>query len=351
MRARRATVSTSIRQTPLRHIGRRDLFHRENARGSGERGAADILRREHRTGTHWPGLCRETGRPVARRRVCLDDRLAGLVGSREKFQLSRGSRPSLPEGTLENLLTRKLELFAGLTADDRRLLDDTVKPTRTVAARTDIIREGHASRDVRLVLDGFACRYKLLKSGQTADRGLFDPGRLLRSARLHPEGHGPQHRNLVAVQAGRYPTASHPGVAGAAKHRSCDMVMRRWSMKPRCGNGCSTSGQRDAVPRIGHLLCELSARLRVVGLVTDNSYKLPLTQTDIGDTTGLSFVHVNRSLQELRDRGLIDYRSRNIVIRNPAGLIDLAGFNPNYLHLQNDISTGPWRSVGVTDHG
>ena len=94
-------------------------------------------------------------------------------------------------------------------------------------------------------------------------------------------------------------------------------------------------GQRDAIPRIGHLLCELLARLRVVGLVTDNSYQLPLTQTDIGDTTGLSFVHVNRCLQQLRNSGLLEYKSKHIVIKDLDGLIEFTGFNPNYLHLQN----------------
>ena len=240
---------------------------------------------------------------------------------------------------MENLLTRKLELFAGLTADDRRLLDDTVKPTRTVAARTDIIREGHASRDVRLVLDGFACRYKLLKSGKRQIVAYLIPGDFcdLHVFILKAMDHSigtlspcrlvdiPRHRILELLE--------RPSIARAIWYATLvdEATLREWLLNV---------GQRDAVPRIGHLLCELSARLRVVGLVTDNSYKLPLTQTDIGDTTGLSFVHVNRCLQELRDRGLIDYRSRNIVIRNPAGLIDLAGFNPNYLHLQNDISTG-----------
>ena len=66
---------------------------------------------------------------------------------------------------MENLL-RKLEKFAPLSANDRRLLDDIVKPSRSVAARTDMIHEGQASKDVRLILEGFACRYKLLKNGK-----------------------------------------------------------------------------------------------------------------------------------------------------------------------------------------
>ena len=75
-----------------------------------------------------------------------------------------------------NLLTRKLEAFAPLSVDDRGLLDDIVKPTRTVAARTDIIHEGQASKDVRLVLEGFACRYKVLKNGKRQIVAYLIPG-------------------------------------------------------------------------------------------------------------------------------------------------------------------------------
>ena len=97
-------------------------------------------------------------------------------------------------------------------------------------------------------------------------------------------------------------------------------------------------GQRDAVPRIGHLFCELLMRLRVVGLAPGDSFELPVTQTDIGDTTGLSFVHVNRCLQTLRSMNLIDYRSKNIVIKDVQRLVEFTGFNQNYLHLQNEIA-------------
>ena len=79
-------------------------------------------------------------------------------------------------------------------------------------------------------------------------------------------------------------------------------------------------------------------RLRVVGLAHGDSFELPVTQTDIGDTTGLSFVHVNRCLQTLRSMNLIDYRSKNIVIKDVQRLVEFTGFNQNYLHLQNEIA-------------
>ena len=92
-------------------------------------------------------------------------------------------------------------------------------------------------------------------------------------------------------------------------------------------------GCRSALERVAHLFCELLLRLRAVGLATDDSYELPVTQLDLGDTTGLSNVHVNRTLQELRRQGLIELKGRRLRILNLPRLKAIAEFKSNYLHL------------------
>ena len=92
-------------------------------------------------------------------------------------------------------------------------------------------------------------------------------------------------------------------------------------------------GQRSALERIAHLLCELFTRVQAVGLAVQNRCEMPLTQSDLAETTGLSAVHVNRTLQELRSQGLIVLRDRDLTILNFEELRAVAGFNPNYLHL------------------
>lgn len=252
-----------------------------------------------------------------------------------KFQASGSGRQS-QKVTVDNLLTRKLEKFAPLSVDERRLLDDVVKSSRGVAARTDIIHEGQVSRDVRLILQGFACRYKLLKDGKRQIVAYLVPGDFcdLNVFILKAMDHSigtlspcrvvdiPRHRILEMME--------RPGIARAIWYATLvdEATLREWLLNV---------GQRDAVPRIGHLLCELLARLRVVGLVNDNSYELPLTQSEIGDTTGLTNVHVNRCLQQLRDKGLIEYKTKHITIRDLAGLSEFTGFTPNYLHLENEM--------------
>jgi CRP-like cAMP-binding protein len=102
-------------------------------------------------------------------------------------------------------------------------------------------------------------------------------------------------------------------------------VQREWAIN---------LGRRDALERVAHVICELFERLRLVGLVDGNSFAFPITQMDLADATGLSTVHLNRTLQELRSAGLITLRDRSLTIVDPQALRNTAMFNPNYLHLE-----------------
>jgi CRP-like cAMP-binding protein len=93
-------------------------------------------------------------------------------------------------------------------------------------------------------------------------------------------------------------------------------------------------GRRDALERVAHLFCEVFERLRCVGLTEGTSCAFPVTQMDMADATGLSVVHLNRTLQELRAARLITLRERNLTINDLDGLRDAGLFNPNYLHLR-----------------
>jgi len=97
-------------------------------------------------------------------------------------------------------------------------------------------------------------------------------------------------------------------------------------------------GQRNALERIAHLFCELLYRFRAVGLNQGNSCTLPLTQVELAETLGLSPVHVNRTLQELRRQKLITLEGGTLTIQDLEALKDVSFFNPDYLHL--DYSNG-----------
>ena len=102
-------------------------------------------------------------------------------------------------------------------------------------------------------------------------------------------------------------------------------------------------GRRTALERIAHLMCETYSRMLALNLVQPGSFELPLTQTELGDATGLSNVHVNRTLQQLRKLGLITTNKRMHSILDWDLLKETADFNPAYLHLR------PTRAVATPD--
>jgi CRP-like cAMP-binding protein len=91
--------------------------------------------------------------------------------------------------------------------------------------------------------------------------------------------------------------------------------------------------RRPADKRLAHLLCELLVRLQAVGLATDNSFVLPLTQRQLADTLAMTGVHLNRIVRQLRLEGLITLKGHTITIPDVERLKSFADFNPNYLHL------------------
>ena len=93
-------------------------------------------------------------------------------------------------------------------------------------------------------------------------------------------------------------------------------------------------GRRSAYQRIAHLLCELQVRMKAVGLAKDNGCDLPVTQSEFGDALGLSTVHVNRVLQDLRRDGLIILRGSTLTIPDWEALKSAGEFDPAYLHLK-----------------
>jgi len=91
--------------------------------------------------------------------------------------------------------------------------------------------------------------------------------------------------------------------------------------------------RRSADEAIAHLFCELLARLESVGLRIGDGFELPVTQSELADTVGISAVHTNRVIQSLRAKGLIELNTHGLQILDIKALKELAGFRPNYLHL------------------
>ena len=196
----------------------------------------------------------------------------------------------------------------------------------------DLICEGDRPDSVRIFLSGWAFRYKTLEDGRRQIVSFILPGdtcdphlHLLSAmdhsiATLTPvvysELEGPSFERLMTADRS----------VGAAFH--CETLAARAIQHEWAVN----LGRRDALERVAHVICELFERLRVVGLVEGNSFSFPVTQTDLADATGLSTVHLNRTLQELRASGLITLKDRSLTILDLQSLANTAMFNPGYLH-------------------
>jgi CRP-like cAMP-binding protein len=246
--------------------------------------------------------------------------------------------PARPLSPTARLLAALLPLDA---LDIAAITQAASEATREITARRDAIREGDRQRSVLAVVEGWGCRYKHLPDGRRQIVSILLPGDLgdaiTGSVEQMDYSIGALTTMQVAeigidrVQALR---EQHPSVALAiARHERMKLaIQREWT---------TSLGQRTAIERIAHLLCELFFRLERIGGTDRLTCDFPLTQNDIADACGLTSVHVNRTIQELRREGLIAIGRRQLEILDLAGLVNRALFDPAYLHFAQPSAVFP----------
>lgn len=233
-----------------------------------------------------------------------------------------------------DLLIRKTEQRDRLTAEEKTALERAMSTIVEHPARTILAREKTELTNSNVLLSGFICRYKDLPDGQRQISGLNVPGDFfdLHSFMLKRLDHNiaaltPVRIALVPHQRLREISEAYPHLLrmlwfetllDAAAHRE-------W---------VRSVGRRSAIARLAHLFCELKVRLQVIGAANDGGYTLPITQIDLADATGLTPVHVNRMLRELRDSGYLTFRDGRVAIGDWRRLQQLAAFDPDYLYLE-----------------
>lgn len=229
-------------------------------------------------------------------------------------------------------LVAKLSAVAHLTHEDEAAIHALCRSPRRVPPRRPIISEGEKADYVHIMVEGWAARSKTLPDGSRQITAFLIPGDF---CDLHVTILGEMDHDVVALSDAKVAYVPHQIMEDLPRDRPelgralwwatlvDEAVLRSW---------ISNIGRRDAYQRVGHLFCELHARLKLVGLVEDDRFELPLTQEVIADALGLTPVHVNRTLQRLRRAGLIELSTRSLTILDVPRLRTRAGFNPNYLH-------------------
>lgn len=238
----------------------------------------------------------------------------------------------------------RTRLFAGLnTIADVSLMQKELLaklPLRLVSLSegADVLREGEAPTDSCLVLSGVMCRYKIVGDGRRQIVSLHLPGDLpdLQGLYLDNADHGLSAMSasrvaLIPNEALRRLIAENPSVGVLlAKMIAVDgSILREW---------IANIGRRDAAQRMAHLICEFFVRMRALGFAEDKIVSLPLTQSELGDATGILAVHVNRVMQLLRGRGLISSRGNHHRVDDWPGLKRMGDFNPAYLHMRASLA-------------
>jgi CRP-like cAMP-binding protein len=232
-----------------------------------------------------------------------------------------------------NRLIRKLESIAVLSDEDRAAIFSLPMTVRSVESDQDLVRDGDRPSECCLIVEGFACRYKLTEEGKRQILSFHMAGDIpdLQSLFLtvmdHSLGTLVPSKVVFIPHASIYEVISrYPNIAAVLWRDTLidAAVFREWM---------TGIGRRSAYTRIAHLLCELLVRFRAVELTEDHTFELPITQTELGDALGLSTVHVNRVLQDLRGSGLITSRGRTLIVEDWEGLKKAGEFDATYLHL------------------
>jgi CRP-like cAMP-binding protein len=236
-----------------------------------------------------------------------------------------------------SLLVRKLETHAPLSEDDKAAILKLPHTVKTLEPHSYTTREGEAPTSCAVLMSGFAFRQKLTGDGTRQICALHIPGEALdfQTLFLDVADHNVQMLTratvaLVPREALQRLAQSRSGVGHAIL--VCMLVdssiFREWILNV---------GRRDAPARVAHLLCEFAVRLEGQRLVAEYGYELPMTQEQLADATGLTSVHVNRTLKLLEARGLISRDRRRVRFPNWERMRDFADFNQRYLHLEPQV--------------
>lgn len=241
---------------------------------------------------------------------------------------------SAPDQRATAMFIRKLETIATLSDAERQAIKSLPMRTHTLAARQDIVRDGDKPAHCCLILDGWACRYKLLGDGR---RQILS---------FHIAGDAPDLQSLhVGIMDHSLATVTRANVAFINHENLHELMLQN----PRIGTlfwretltdaaifreWIIGLGRRSSFEQMAHLFCELYIKLQEAGLARDHHCPLPITQIELADALGLTPVHVNRVLRDLRDRGLITLHTHTLVIEDWEELLRIAEFDPTYLQME-----------------
>ena len=240
----------------------------------------------------------------------------------------------------DNALVRKLSNFIKLSPDELTCLFEIQAKPEKIEAHTDIVHEGQTGHCAYILQSGWAYCYKLLPDGGRQVITFSLPGDFmgLRSVLLRTSDHSFASLSDLTISAIAVPRmirvfSEFPRLAAALLWA----VSRDEAVMVEHLVGV---GRRSAIERVAHFFLELGQRLELVGMASDTKFECPLNQYLLADALGLTAIHINRVLRQLREQNLITLKAHHVVIDDVNGLKKLAGFDSAYLDQPR-----PWTKI------
>jgi CRP-like cAMP-binding protein len=232
-----------------------------------------------------------------------------------------------------NPLIQNLEQRDQLSDEERRVLMSAMGPEREVGTGEDIVREGDRPWQSIVLVEGLAARYNIQADGNRQVSALHVPGDFVD---LHSFVLKTMDHSVAALVPSTIATVSHDKLFEISINHP-HLVRLLWLSTASDGaihQWLVQLGVKQTYSRMAHLICETFVRLRAVGRAKDHAFSFPVTQTQFGDMLGLSNVHVNRTLMDLRRDGLIQWSAGTITLIDWERLKKAAQFDPAYLYLR-----------------
>lgn len=230
-------------------------------------------------------------------------------------------------------LIRRLRAASGLSEEEIRAIHALPFVVRDYPAEQPIVSDGQRPTESCMIVDGFCARSKVTSDGRRQILSIHIPGEIpdLMSLHLHIMDHDlstltPCILGFIPHEALRLLYRRQPNLADLLWRDTLvdAAVFREWIVNV---------GQRPAPARLAHVMIELRERLKLIGRAEGASFEMPLTQEQVGEALGITAVHANRVIKQLRQDGIADFHRGRVDVLDENRLLELAGFDDRYLHL------------------
>jgi CRP-like cAMP-binding protein len=249
------------------------------------------------------------------------------------FQITRQNRSfRVPSDPIRAALIKRLQVSSGISDEDIKEIHALPIAVKDYPAEQAVVRDGERATECCLIAEGFCYRSKTISDGRRQILSLHIPGEIpdLMSLFLHVMDHDlttlmPSRLGFIKHEALQRLHQKRPLVAEIFwRDTLIDAAMfREWIVNV---------GQRPAPARLAHVIVELRERLKAIGRVEGNSFEMPLTQEQIGEALGITAVHANRVIRQLREDGIVDVHRGRVTVIDEVRFLELADFDNRYLH-------------------